>query len=69
MYKVSFTDINNQDFLGTANHFTTDGRYSLNTVDQIAHKTASKLLDRNKITGYVIRRGRFISPIIASVKL
>lgn len=67
MYKVSFLDRNGEEFLGTIEHFQTDGRYSYATIDEVARDEARRSLRRDEITGYVIRRGRFINPIIRKV--
>lgn len=69
MFKISFTDKYGNDFLGTTNHFTTDGRYSFDTIDAIARDTASKLLDNKYIYGYIIRRGSFNNRIIKTVTI
>lgn len=69
MYKISFTDEHGEEFMGTTNHFVTDGRYSLATIDQIARDTARKLYDSNAIKGYVVRRGRFTNPVIATAPI
>lgn len=68
MYKISFLDRNGEEFLGTLEHFTADGRYSFDTIDTIARREASRSLKRDSITGYVIRRGRFINPVIKEVR-
>lgn len=67
MHKISFLDKNGEEFMGTFEHFTTDGRYNFDTIDAIARDEASKSLKRDQIMGYVIRRGRFINPIIKKV--
>lgn len=67
MYKVSFLDRNGEEFLGTIEHFSTDGRYSFQTIDEVAREERRRSLKRDQITGYVIRRGRFINPIIRKV--
>lgn len=69
MYKISFLDENGEEFMGTLEHFTTDGRYSFETIDDIARDTARKLLKRDDIKGYVIRRNSFNSPVIKKVTL
>ena len=67
MYKISFLDRNGEEFLGTIEHFYTDGRYSFATIDEVAREERRRSLQRDNITGYVIRRGRFINPIIRKV--
>ena len=64
-YKISFTE-NGHEFLGTTEHFTTDGRYNLDTVHEVALDVKSKLLNRDSINGYNVRRNSFNSPIIAT---
>lgn len=68
-YKVSFIDRNSCEFMGTTEHFTTDGRYNLETVKQIAADTRLKSLKRYQIHGYVVRLNSFNSPVIAQGKL
>ena len=67
MYKISFLDRNGEEFLGTIEHFVTDGRYSFETIDEVARDERRRSLRRDDITGYVIRRGRFSSPITRKV--
>ena len=67
MYKISFLDRNGEEFLGTTEHFSTDGRYSYETIDEVARDEARRSLKRDQISGYVIRRGRFSNPIIREV--
>ena len=67
MYKVSFLDTNGEEFLGTLEHFSTDGRYSFATIKEVAREEARRSLKRDKIIGFNLRRGRFSNPIIATV--
>lgn len=67
MYKISFLDRNGEEFMGTFEHFSTDGRYSFETIDEVARDEARRSFKRDQITGYVIRRGRFINPVIKKV--
>jgi hypothetical protein len=67
-YKISFIDQNGSEFLGTTNHFVTDGRYSLSTVHEVATDTKNKAYDRESIYGYNIRQDRFSNPIIKTVQ-
>lgn len=69
MYKISFLDHLGYEFLGTTRHFTTDGRYNFNTINDIARDTKSKLLHNHEIHGYVIRKNSFNSEIIKTVTL
>ena len=68
-YKVSFLDNKGYEFMGTTRHFTTDGRYSLDTVHDIARDTKNKLMHNNDIHGYVVRLNSFNSDIIKTVIL
>lgn len=63
-YKVSFIDKDGNDFIGTTEHFVTDGRYSADTVWQVAYNVKQKSLKRDYITGYIVRRGSFNNPVI-----
>lgn len=67
-YLISFIDKNNNEFLGTTEHFKTDGRYNLETVLQVAVETWRKSWKREYITGYNIRKNSFNSNIIKTVK-
>jgi hypothetical protein len=67
MYKVSFLDRNGEEFMGTTEHFSTDGRYNYESIDEVARDEARRSLKRDQITGYVIRRGRFSNPVIRKV--
>lgn len=66
-YKISFIDLDGREFMGTMEHFTTDGRYSLQTVDEVARDTARKSLKREQIMGYNVRKNSFNSAIVATV--
>ena len=63
-YKVSLTDSNGNEFMGTTEHFTTDGRYSDASVWQVAYEAKQASLKREYITGYVVRRDSFNSTVI-----
>ena len=67
MFKISFLDKNGEEFLGTEEHFTADGRYNYETIDGVARDERRRSLKRDEITGYVVRRGRFSNPIIREV--
>ncbi len=69
MYKISFLDNKGLEFTGTTRHFTTDGRYNFNTINDIARDTKSKLLNSHEIYGYAIRKNSFNSEIIKTVTL
>lgn len=67
MYKVSFIDNNGDEFMGTIEHYSTDGRYNLNTITEEAREEARKHLKCDSIAGFNLRRHRFSNPIIATV--
>ena len=66
-YKVSFIDKMGNEYMGTTEHFTTDGRYSLDTVYSVALDTVQKKLYKHDIAGYVVRKNSFNSKVIATV--
>jgi len=68
LYKISFTDQNGEEFLGTTEHFVTDGRYSVNTIIEVARDIASKSLKKDYIKGFNIRRNSFNAPVISNFK-
>lgn len=68
-YLVSFTDKNNDEFMGTTEHFSTDGRYSLDTVLEIARRAAAGSLMHDNIVGFNLRKDRFKNPVIRSFTL
>ena len=67
MYKISFLDKNGEEFIGSTENFSTDGRYNYETIDGVARDEARRNLKRDQITGYIVRRGRFSNPIIRKV--
>lgn len=67
-YKVSFLDNNGNEFLGTTEHFVTDGRYNFDTIHDIAVQTKNMSLKSDSITGYVIRKNSFLGNVIKKVE-
>ena len=67
-YKISFIDNKDNEFMGTTEHFTTDGRYNLDTVLQVAIEAWRHSFKHNDITGYNIRKNSFNSAVIRTVK-
>jgi hypothetical protein len=66
-YKISFIDNNGEEFMGTTECFTTDGRYNLTTVHAIATDTMLKAYKRENISGYNVRLNSFNNPIVKTV--
>lgn len=67
-YKISFLDKNGNEFLGTTEHFVTDGRYNFDTIYDIAVQTKNMSLKSDSITGYVIRKNSFLGNVIKKVE-
>jgi len=68
-YKVQFFDKNGIEFMGTTRSFVTDGRYSLDTIKEIAIDTKNKLYNNSDIAGYNIYKNSFNNSIYKSVTL
>ena len=68
MYKISFTDKNSEEFFGTIEHFTTDGRYNFNSILDIAMREKNRSLKSNLIKGFNVRKYSFNGPVIKSYK-
>lgn len=66
MYKISFIDKYHNEYLGSFDNFTTDGRYNLNTIINVA-KTEAKLSFNKDIIGFNLRKYRFSNPIIKTI--
>jgi len=69
MYKIALTDHNGDEFIGTTRCITTDGRYSLDTVDTVVREFISHLFDKSNISGYNLYKNSFNSDIFKTVKL
>jgi hypothetical protein len=70
-YKVQFFDKNGIEFMGTTRSFVTDGRYSLDTIKDIAIDRKNKLwiYNNSDIAGYNIYKDSFNNSIYKTVTL